>query len=786
MKALRHTWIIIAGVLLAAFSTQDEFIQTLQQKLTAYYQHNIPVKLHLFFNQPEYASGDTAYFKVSFLTAQDHRPVGGHQIIHVNLTDRKGKLIHHQKIAINDGFGFNQLSVPPAIAPGIYTLVAYSEWMKNHDASLFYYHTFIVSGEKKWETETVDNVKFYPEAGNLVAGVPNRVVASGKPNTNFRIFDSRENMVAEVNLNTVGLGTFTFIPAGTEQYTARDDQNRKVVLPAASPDGIAMQVTTPEVKTDPLRIKLQLPEHSALRKEEFYLVASGQGVLYAAAKVTFNENASTVVVIPRNDLPAGMLQITLFQKNGSVVAERLIYSDSPSATVTADLPKKEFNVREKVVLKVKVKDQAGNPIKGKLGATVFNKSLFIENNREQSLQQSLLLLGDLPYGGAENTRHLLEGDATALDNFLITQKWKQFLWEDVWRDVKKREHLFQDNINFTGRIRALNSGEALPDSMKITFFLQRDVTVYETYAKADGRFNFPLLLDFPNKDGVYCRVERKGKIVQDIRIDMDPPEEIAFDLPSFKSGTASDPYGAFSVKRRDIGIAYEFYNRKPSYRKPSVSPHELLEEEIFGPDVTINLDDYLLFPTMEETLREIVPFVMHRMHNGQSVVRIWLDDLDVMASDDPLYIIDGVMTDDTEYFMSLKPENVAVIKVVYTNDKLKTFGAVSKNGIILVETKILDNAKNVPPAKLAFEATGLTPATPFRNKGEKLAPRIPEIRSTLYWNPDITTNDQGEATISFYTADNTGAFTIQLDGITLKGEPVFSEDTFDVKFSKSK
>ncbi len=92
---------------------------------------------------------------------------------------------------------------------------------------------------------------------------------------------------------------------------------------------------------------------------------------------------------------------------------------------------------------------------------------------------------------------------------------------------------------------------------------------------------------------------------------------------------------------------------------------------------------------------------MHRWHNGKSVVRVWIDDIDKMGTDDPVYVIDGVMTDDTDYFMSLKPENVSTIKVVCTMEKLRVFGAVGRNGVVLVETKLLDNAKNVPPADLA-------------------------------------------------------------------------------------
>jgi uncharacterized protein YfaS (alpha-2-macroglobulin family) len=54
--------------------------------------------------------------------------------------------------------------------------------------------------------------------------------------------------------------------------------------------------------------------------------------------------------------------------------------------------------------------------------------------------------------------------------------------------------------------------------------------------------------------------------------------------------------------------------------------------------------------------------------------------------------------------------------------------------------------------------------------------------SALYWNPDVTTDDAGNATISFYTPDNTGEYSIQIDGITYSGKPVTASGKFNVVY----
>ena len=46
----------------------------------------------------------------------------------------------------------------------------------------------------------------------------------------------------------------------------------------------------------------------------------------------------------------------------------------------------------------------------------------------------------------------------------------------------------------------------------------------------------------------------------------------------------------------------------------------------------------------------------------------------------------------------------------------------------------------------------------------------PDLRTTLYWNPRISTKEQNEK-LQFYTGDQAGVFVIQVEGITEDGRP---------------
>ena len=54
----------------------------------------------------------------------------------------------------------------------------------------------------------------------------------------------------------------------------------------------------------------------------------------------------------------------------------------------------------------------------------------------------------------------------------------------------------------------------------------------------------------------------------------------------------------------------------------------------------------------------------------------------------------------------------------------------------------------------------------------------PDPRTTLYWSGNIATDANGEATVSFYTADNVTNYAITVTGLTEKGDLVYKRVIF--------
>ena len=147
---------------------------------------------------------------------------------------------------------------------------------------------------------------------------------------------------------------------------------------------------------------------------------------------------------------------------------------------------------------------------------------------------------------------------------------------------------------------------------------------------------------------------------------------------------------------------------------------------------------------------------------------------------DPVYIIDGIATKNTAFFLSLKPSDLLTVKVVKDPHKLERFGLMGKNGIVIVQTR-KGNAREPldDPSKLI---EGLNRSVSFKardHSGAEDAHR-PDFRSSVYWNPSVKTDSNGKASVDFFCSDDIGKLSIRIDGLTTEGKPFSAGQDLEV------
>ena len=193
--------------------------------------------------------------------------------------------------------------------------------------------------------------------------------------------------------------------------------------------------------------------------------------------------------------------------------------------------------------------------------------------------------------------------------------------------------------------------------------------------------------------------------------------------------------------------------------------------------IVFNLDDYTRFPTMKETIVEIIDPVYVTNKKGVSLLHI-KGILNAKIS--PLVLFDGVIIEDHSDIINYSARKIKSISLIRSE---YIYSTKKFNGILSFETIDGDYKNNY--AKNYIKKIKLH--QPLRNKiyfeqhynENDSSNRIPDFRNQLLWKPKLKI-DSIDTIITFYTSDNDGVYEICLEGFTKEGQPVSIRKTINV------
>jgi hypothetical protein len=81
-----------------------------------------------------------------------------------------------------------------------------------------------------------------------------------------------------------------------------------------------------------------------------------------------------------------------------------------------------------------------------------------------------------------------------------------------------------------------------------------------------------------------------------------------------------------------------------------------------------------------------------------------------------------------------------------------------------------DNIKTITP--LGYQKP-VEFYSPKYDTPEAIKNSTPDLRNTIYWQPDAVTNSEGKTAISYYTADNPTTYTIVIEGVSDEGKLIY-------------
>ena len=395
--------------------------------------------IFIHFDKQSYVAGETIWFKAYLISGMF--PSDLSSAINVELLNDSGKVVNKKVLPIIGSSAIGEFDLPKNSPQINYTVRAYTRRMLNFGSEYFYerqlmvYNPSLLNGSVLQASE--ESIYFLPEGGNMIAGIPNAIAFKsadkyGNPLNSFGgIVNSAGDTVATFKSVHDGMGKFYFFPQPDEKYMAVCNINGKLIrteLPPISVSGVSFQVqhTGGKVLFTVNKEKLG----SDALNPAYILGVMNNSVLFRQDLPA--DNSYLRGNIPLEQIPSGVLQLTLFNKENQPVAERMVFVNTKDYLIDGNFKTDTFNnaSKSKNAFSYDLKDA----IPGTFSVSVTDYDKEIASDDKENIISRILLANDIK-GRVNNSMYYFESDdeehKSNLDLVMMTNGWRRFNWDQI-------------------------------------------------------------------------------------------------------------------------------------------------------------------------------------------------------------------------------------------------------------------------------------------------------------------------------------------------------------------
>lgn len=793
-------------------------------------------KVYVHFDNTGYYRGDKIWFQCYVVNGIDNRPEPLSRTLYVELLNPRGKVVSRQILKVENGrcngaFTLNHLP----FYSGFYEVRAYTKHMLNFgDAAVFsrvipvfeqpkkagdFSERKMARGISKYPGKRPGtkagpkvSMRFFPEGGSLVAGVPTRVAfevtgRSGVPvDASGRVIDeSTGRTVAELHALHEGRGLFELIPEVSGQYKAviscgADGGEHKFDLPKVRDRGIGLSVDNLSVK-DRILVTVR-PDKSAGASGMIGLAVSTRGLLWSYSFLDATKERT--IKLNSSDMPSGVSIITLFGPDGRTLAERMFFVNNGGyGTVTAAYDKTGLTPLGKLTLDLTATDAAGAPAAQlPLSVSITDGDNAVDH--QGGLLSDLLLMSEIK-GYVRNPMQYFRKDSEAsarnLDLLMMVSGWRCYSWEEMAGINPMGLRYYPENsIDLEGKVVSFGRGIPKANSDLSVMVKQMDVAdslkqTFTNLISTDSCGRFRISYDMNGKWGMVISVSENGK-KKDHRIILDrlfspvprkyEPAEMAVD--SYTGGrldTASvyadsikeeeeterllkqldDSLSIESIRLGEVVVKGK-HNREADIfraRSKSVEYYDMQDElgDLTDKGEVVSKDLFEVLRSLNNNF--------HRQYFGSQEKLMY-------KSKEPLFVIDYKITNarDSMNYTLLYPESVKSIFISEDPSIIMKYADPVQFNIFSVEKKYScavlietfpDRRGPAGKGTRMQIIEGYTVPEEYQNIDDAIMLDNPDFRRTLYWAPAITTDADGKARIEFFNNSTCRNIRVSIHGI---------------------
>lgn len=464
--------LIITALLLflSCFCASAEKTQTEVDTLAIYHESTAlnsgkiqQEMIYLHIDNTSYYRNDRIYFACYVVTSGKLKPSEMSRTVYVELLNPNGKVIDHCVLKTVHGRCHGSLAVKETpFYSGYYEIRAYTRYMLNFGPEAVFSRIIPVFnapkaegdwserdmlpyGNKKLEFQRPKpqnlkkvNVKFYPEGGRLVNGLPATVAFEitddlRRPvKAEGRVIEHTDRKeVTTFRTGHMGRGTFSFVPRNDKygvEFTV-EGKRYNFELPKVYDTGISLSIDN-LLQADSVTVTVARTPDCPTKAVGVTLTCRNE--LCGRYILDLTDSDLTYFNIPRSQLPTGVIQLTLFDTSGTPIADRLFFNNrNDFISFAYEFNKPHYGPLEPVEMKIRMTEADGETPR----TEPFSISVTDADNQVpygSNIMADLLLSSEVK-GYIHNPAwyfldHSDKNRQRALDCLMMIQGWRRYSW----------------------------------------------------------------------------------------------------------------------------------------------------------------------------------------------------------------------------------------------------------------------------------------------------------------------------------------------------------------------
>ena len=676
-------------------------------------------------------------------------------------------------------------------------------------------------------------VGFYPEGGHLLAGVQQQVAFKAETSTGEIItvggyvLNQRKDSLATFNSEYAGIGSFAIRTEEKDTLCALVKDNfgneRSFILPKASSTHVSLAIRQ---DTTFVHYRILTPSERELN-ENFDLSVHTRGRILLNRVISHEQLSDS---LPLDLFPEGIAHFTLFNRDTTVVSERLIFVRKPSAVFQLAALGSPADSRQPIRIGLRVLNEQQMPIQGNFSLSVTDDfAVNIDPNANHVVSELLLnsdLKGNVFSPGYYFSSHT-PNVKKHLDQLMLTHGWRRY---NVSTNLREAEQKYKYEVERTqqicGYVESHFDKKRLPHFALLVnnpqkAFKQIVVSnekgefcfthnfqqvkehltgflIYGAGKKPKWRYGIYMNeIEYPDINHLHWQEEdiplKSKAFIKSVREDYTLVNgEKIYRLPEVEITALQLPNGWISYKVVEPE-KIEQINEKTALdllkRTPNIVVHSGVRNNTSQMFVLVpnrNFNEKSSYSKISgsngdspisgywERFWKRVPVIVdgYELKNIQDLENLHAGDVKSIdfVRDKAMYIANS--EDHYTWENYEETEAATIANAPQIGDALPLIVQPQKVYISTYLSKGIIGSSIPSIARIGYLS--------YAKNAEFYAPKYPteesrkiinsDKRTTIHWEPNIRLNEKGEAGLSFYTADRPSTYTVVIEGITDDGK----------------